>query len=60
MSADRLSIQLATDQQAPVTQALHQDAEAIDLKIEELEQRIAPGGAEFPQETITLTFGVLR
>jgi hypothetical protein len=57
MSGDRLSIQLATDQQAPVKQAFHQDADAIDLKIEELEQRIAPAGADLPQETITFVFG---
>ena len=45
----RLSLKLSPEQQKRIKQATGKDAEALELTVEELEQRIAPsmgGGAQ--------------
>jgi uncharacterized small protein (DUF1192 family) len=42
MSKDQIRIELTPEQQAQVRKATGKDAEAVELSVEELEERIAP------------------
>ena len=56
MSTDRLRIELTTEQQEQVNRVLGQHVDAVELKVEELEQRIAPDGylhLDMQQTTVT-------
>jgi hypothetical protein len=43
MSKDQIRIELTPDQKAQVRKATGKDAEAVELTVDELEDRIAPG-----------------
>lgn len=42
MGSKRISLKLTKDQKNQIKQAIGKDAEALDLSVEELEERIAP------------------
>jgi uncharacterized small protein (DUF1192 family) len=42
MSKDQIRIELTPEQKAQVRKAIGKDAEAVELSVEELEERIAP------------------
>jgi uncharacterized small protein (DUF1192 family) len=48
MSKDQIRIELTPEQKAQVRTATGKDAEAVELSVEELEERIAPTKA-FPK-----------
>lgn len=43
MSKDQIRIELTPEQKSQVLKATGKDAEAVELSVEELEDRIAPG-----------------
>ena len=46
-TSKRISLKLSAEQQNQIKQAIGKDAGALELKIEELEQRIAPAGLQY-------------
>jgi len=45
---EQFRIKLTPEQKAQVRTATGKDAEAVELSVEELEERIAPGGLKLP------------
>ena len=46
-SGKRISLKLSLEQQKQIKQAIGKDASALELTVEELEQRIAPAGLQY-------------
>jgi hypothetical protein len=53
MSTDRIRIDLTKEQQDQIRQEAGYDAQAIELDIQELEQRVAPATYNFTDTQIT-------
>ena len=46
-SQDQVRIELTADQKAQIRKAIGKDAEAMELSVEELEERVAPSDFSF-------------